>query len=56
MSDTIAALSGGRLPAAIGLIRLSGPDCVSLLDRFFKTKAKTPAGDWQHGKMYYGEL
>ena len=56
MADTIAALSGGKLPAAIGLIRLSGPDCVALLDRFFKTKSGTPAGDWQHGKMYYGEL
>ena len=56
MPDTIAALSGGTLPAAIGLIRLSGPDCETLLDRFFKTKSGTPASAWQHGKMYYGEL
>jgi len=56
MSDTIAALSGGSLPAAIGLIRLSGPDCTDLLDRFFRARSGAPAGDWQHGKMYYGEL
>ncbi|MBR5491158.1 MAG: hypothetical protein IKV79_07810, partial [Oscillospiraceae bacterium] len=33
MSDTIAAISTGSQLSAIGIIRLSGPDTLSVIDR-----------------------
>ena len=36
--DTIAAIaSGGRAPAAIGIVRISGPDCFAVCDRIFRS-------------------
>ena len=35
MSDTIAAIATGAQVAAIGIIRLSGPESIPLMDRLF---------------------
>ena len=34
-TDTIAAVATGAQVAAIGIIRLSGPDAISIADRLF---------------------
>ncbi|MBE6971483.1 MAG: tRNA uridine-5-carboxymethylaminomethyl(34) synthesis GTPase MnmE [Ruminococcaceae bacterium] len=41
MSDTIAAISTARAPSAIGILRLSGPDTVAILDRVFRPKGRS---------------
>ena len=40
--DTIAACSGGALPAAIGIVRLSGPDTGAIIDKIFVPKDEIP--------------
>lgn len=56
MSHTIAAYSGGTLPAAIGIIRVSGADAFRLTDAVFAAKCGLPAAERSAGRMYYGEL
>ena len=55
-NDTIAAIASGGVVAAIGILRLSGPDTIAVIDRVFKpsngkTMARTP-----DRKLLYGEL
>lgn len=55
-NDTIAAIASGGVVAAIGILRLSGPDTIAVVDRVFrpsngKTMAETP-----DRKLLYGEL
>ena len=38
MSDTIAAIATARAPSAIGILRLTGEDTVSVLDQVFRPK------------------
>jgi len=40
VNKVIVAPSGGGLPAAIGIVRLSGADTFSVLDRIFKAKCR----------------
>ena len=40
MSDTIAAIATARAPSAIGILRLTGPDTVAVLDRVFRPKGR----------------
>ncbi len=55
-NDTIAAIASGGVVAAIGILRLSGPDTIAVIDKVFKpsngkTMAQTP-----DRKLLYGEL
>lgn len=56
MEDTIAAYSGGTLPGAIGICRISGPQAFALADDlFFPTKG----GKMSQGPFYtmrYGQV
>ena len=56
MEDTIAAYSGGTLPGAIGICRISGPQAFALADDlFFPQKG----GKMSHGPFYtmrYGQV
>ena len=53
--DTIAAIaSGGRAPAAIGIVRISGPDCFAVCDRVFRSGK--PFGQLEPRRMALGEL
>ena len=53
--DTIAAIaSGGRAPAAIGIVRISGPDCFAVCDRIFRSGK--PFGRLEPRRMALGEL
>ena len=56
MGDTIVAYSGGALPAALGVVRLSGPGTFAILGRHFSAKAGLPPRAWQGQRLYYGQL
>ena len=51
--DTIAAIATPRLPCAIGILRLSGPDTDAILSRVFRPAAEVPL---PARKMVYGTL
>ena len=51
--DTIAAIATPRLPCAIGILRLSGPDTDAILSRVFRPAAEVPL---TARKMVYGTL
>ena len=51
--DTIAAIATPRLPCAIGILRLSGPDTDAILSRVFRPAGGTALPE---RKMVYGTL
>ena len=42
MSHTIAAVSTGNQISAIGIIRLTGDDCIAVADKVFTLNNKAP--------------
>ena len=53
--DTIAAIAaGGGAPSAIGVIRVSGPDCFAACDRVFR--AARPFEELEPRRMVLGEM
>lgn len=56
MNDIIVAPSGGALPAAIGIVRLSGEGCDRILDDIFIAKCKKSTTERIINKLYYGKL
>ena len=56
MSDTIAAIATGAQVAAIGIVRLSGPDAVALADRLFHPLRGGPMREQESRRLVYGEL
>ena len=57
MSDTIAALATGAQISAIGILRLSGPDCLAIADRLFipsdgQVMSAHPCKTLVHGALY----
>jgi len=52
----IAAYSGGALPAAIGIVRLSGENTGAILARLFQTKQGKPITERKSNTLYYGKL
>lgn len=56
MSDTIAAIATGAQVAAIGIIRLSGPDSLSLMDRLFKPMNGRAMSEARDRSLVYGKL
>ena len=42
MSHTIAAVSTGAVVSAIGIIRLTGDDCIEIAGSVFTAKAESP--------------
>lgn len=56
MSDTIAAIATGNVVSAIGILRVSGPDTLAVIDRVFfpaNGRAMSAAADRQ---LVYGAL
>ena len=52
MTDTIAAIATARAPAAIGIVRVSGPETLRVVDRVFAAQNGRPArrpGGWSMG-------
>ena len=56
MSDTIAAIATGAQVAAIGIVRLSGPEAITLADRLFCPLAGGPMSAREDRRLVYGEL
>ncbi|MDD6159515.1 MAG: tRNA uridine-5-carboxymethylaminomethyl(34) synthesis GTPase MnmE [Oscillospiraceae bacterium] len=56
MNDTIAAVATAPVPSAIGILRLSGPEAIAVLDKVF-TPAHGPAmGERPDRLLVYGQL
>ena len=56
MSHTIAAVSTGSQVSAIGIIRLSGEDCIAVADRVFTRNNQKPLSEATDRKLYLGTL
>lgn len=56
MMDTIAAIATGNVIAAIGIIRSSGDDAITIADKVFRTKSVKSLTECEDRKLYYGEL
>lgn len=56
MSDTIAAIATGTQVAAIGIVRLSGPESIPLMDRLFKPMNGRPMSQAKDRTLVYGRL
>ena len=56
MSHTIAAVSTGRQVSAIGIIRLSGDDCIAVADKVFSLNNGKRLSQAQNRRLYLGTL
>ncbi|MGM9660065.1 MAG: tRNA uridine-5-carboxymethylaminomethyl(34) synthesis GTPase MnmE [Faecousia sp.] len=56
MSHTIAAVSTGNQISAIGIIRLSGDDCIAVSDKVFSLNSQTSLLDVPDRKLMLGTL
>ena len=56
MSHTIAAVSTGSQVSAIGIIRLSGDDCIAVADRVFTLNNKKTLLEASDRRLYLGTL
>ena len=54
--DTIAAIATGAQLAAIGIVRLSGPEAIRLADRLFEPQGGAPMAEREDRKLVYGKL
>lgn len=55
-NSTIAAYSGGALPGAIGICRISGDKAFEIMDTLFAPKNEKKMSDCEHSKMIYGDV
>ena len=56
MPDTIAAIATALVPSAIGIIRLSGPDSIAVLDQVFTPAHGAPMAERPDRLLVYGAL
>ena len=56
MSHTIAAISTGNVVSAIGIIRLTGDDCVQIAGKVFTSNNRTPLAEAPQRKLVLGQL
>ena len=56
MSHTIAAVSTGHQVSAIGILRLSGDDCIAVSEKVFTTKSGRALSELPDRKLVLGEL
>ena len=56
MNDTIAAIATALAPSAIGIIRLSGPESIAVLDRVFAPAHGAPMSARPDRMLVYGTL
>ena len=56
MSDTIAAIGTGAQISAIGILRLSGPESINIVNRLFFPYNRKPMCDAEDRKLVFGEL
>ena len=56
MSHTIAAVSTGNQISAIGIIRMTGDDCIAVAEKVFTLNNKTPLSNAPDRKLMLGQL
>lgn len=56
MTDTIAAIATARAPAAIGIVRISGPETLAVVDGVFAACSGKSATALPHRRMVYGHM
>ena len=56
MSHTIAAVSTGNQISAIGIIRLTGDDCIAVSDRVFTRNNRKPLAQAPDRQLVLGSL
>jgi len=56
MADTIAAIATPLVPAAIGILRLSGPEAIAVVDRVFTPAHGLPMAQRPDRTLVYGAL
>lgn len=56
MSDTIAAIATGAQVAAIGIIRLSGPESINIVNQLFFPYSGKPMCEEEDRKLVFGNL
>ena len=56
MFDTIAAISTPRGEGGIGIVRISGDEAISILNKLFKAKSGKKAEDLRNYSINYGQL
>ena len=56
MADTIAAIATGAQVAAIGIIRISGPEVLPIVDRLFHPASGRLMSEYEDRKLVYGRL
>ena len=54
--DTIAAISTGQVLAAIGIVRVSGPDTLAVLDKVFMPLHGGPMSGRADRRLILGKL
>jgi tRNA modification GTPase len=54
--DTIAAIATGAVLSAIGIVRISGPDTLSVLDKVFQPLGGAPMSQREDRKLVLGHL
>lgn len=56
MSDTIAAIATGNVVSAIGILRVSGPETLAVVDRVFRPASGKRMSDARDRQLVYGTL
>lgn len=56
MADTIAAIATGAQVAAIGIIRISGPEALPIVGRLFRPASGKLMSEYEDRKLVYGRL
>lgn len=56
MADTIAAIATPLGEAGIGIIRLSGPEALSIAQRLFRPHRPLPPGPWPSHRLLLGRI
>ena len=56
MADVIAAVATGKIPCAIGILRLSGDGCAEVCNKVFRAQSGKPLTDAPNRKLIMGEL
>ena len=56
MTDTIAAIATARAPAAIGIVRISGPETLAVVDGVFAACSGKSAAALPYRRMVYGHM
>lgn len=55
-SDTIAAIATGGVISAVGILRLSGSDTLSVVDKVFRPLNGRPMSQTEDRKLMFGSL